>query len=439
MSRKFLFLLFSLAALSVSLLSVDLPSAWRGWRYSRAILATPLDVHDPMILNLPWDIYAHSYSRGADFRIITENGKEVPFFLSSSSGGETKTETLPSRILERSFLPGKFTQIVIRVTDKPPLDESHGAALQQLQSEPWFNAYRVSTPDTDFMYWVETAVSDDAHEWRIIDARSPISRFRKHGLDGNQTVQIEGYSNQRFLRLRIMSLERQFPIDDVQVLSQYSSEPPRSSIPGTFVPDVSPDPMESRWVSDLATNNLPVSELDLSTEQPEFYRAVRVSTSEDNKEWNYTHGGEIYRFYVGQKLKESQRLVFPETFARFWRVEIVNANDRPLANARMTLSGLPRAIIFPVDPGHRCRFLYGNAKANTPQYDFGRTSGGSEKKVLLVAQLSSEEFTSNYVDPRPYTERHPNLLWFALVAAVALLGYAALRALRTPTSPEEAK
>jgi len=74
------------------------------------------------------------------------------------------------------------------------LDKTHGVTLQQLSAEPWFNTYRISTPETDFMYWVETAVSNDAHEWRVVDARSPISRFRKHQLEGNQIVQFEGYS-----------------------------------------------------------------------------------------------------------------------------------------------------------------------------------------------------------------------------------------------------
>jgi len=54
---------------------------------------------------------------------------------------------------------------------------------------------------------------------------------------------------------------------------------------------------------------------------------------------------------------------------------------------------------------------------------------------MLHPSLGTEEPTSNYADPRPFTERHPNLLWLALAIAVVLLGYAALRALRTPNAP----
>jgi hypothetical protein len=433
MKRRLLSLLAMLAALGAAAFAADLPSAWRSWLYSRSILGIPVDTHDPVILRLPWDIFVHSEAHSADFRIVDEGGREIPFFLASSQNTEPQMRVRPSQIVERSFIPGQFTQVVIRVTDRPPLDESHGATLEQLQAEPWFNTYRISTSESDFMYWVETAVSDDAHEWRVVDARSPISRFRKHQLEGNQTVQFQGYSNQRFLRVRIFSPEHQFSVDNLEVLSQDSkSEPERALIPGVFAPDSSADPTESRWFADLGTGQLPVSEVDFSTEQPEFYRAVRISTSEDNKDWSYRCAGEIYRFRQGEKLRESLRILIPEIFARFWRIEIVNANDQPLANTRMELRGLPRGLTFPVDPGHSYRLLYGNQKAASTQYDFGRVFGRSEKKVLLLAQLGAEEPTTNYADPRPFTERHPNLLWIALGIAIVLLGYAALRALRAP-------
>jgi hypothetical protein len=433
MTRRILTLLLVLAAPSA--FSADLPSAWRSWLYSRSILGIPADMRDPVSLRIPWDLFVHSEAHGADFRIVDEAGREIPFFLFSAQTGEPKTQVRPSQVIERSFVGSQFTQIVIRVTDRPPLDESHGVTLKQLDAEPWFNTYRISTSESDFMYWVETAVSDDAHEWRVIDARSPISRFRKHQLEGNQTVQFEGYSNQRFLRVRIFSPEHQFSVDNVEVLSQDSkSEPERSSIPSVFKPDSSADPTESRWLADLGTSNLPVNEVDFSAAQPEFYRAVRISTSEDNKDWSYRCAGEIYRFRQDEKLRESLRILVPEIFARFWRIEIVNANDQPLANARMEIKGLPRRLTFPVEPGHSYRLLYGNQKATSTQYDFGRVFGRSEKKVLVLAQLGTEEGTTNYADPRPFTERHPNLLWLALGLAIVLLGYAALRALRTPDS-----
>jgi hypothetical protein len=105
-----------------------------------------------------------------------DRGQEDPYFLSIPHG-ESNAETRPSEILERSFVSGHFTQLVIHVTDKPLLEANHVPVSSNS------NPSRGSTPKSDFMFWVETSVSDDAHQWRIVDRRSPISRFRRRGSD----------------------------------------------------------------------------------------------------------------------------------------------------------------------------------------------------------------------------------------------------------------
>jgi len=81
--------------------------------------------------------------------------------------------------------------------------------------------------------------------------------------------------------------------------------------------------------------------------------------------------------------------------------------------------------------------IYGNDHASTPQYDFARTLRIQPNELLLRLDLGPEETTANYADPRPFTERHPHLLWIALGLAIVLLGYAALSAMRTPDSPAQ--
>src|SRR6266478_2500851 len=147
--------------------------------------------------------------------------------------------------------------------------------------------------------------------------------------------------------------------------------------------------------------------------------------------------GAPVKFIAIDRAKNSGNLCvlsFRESLRGFGGSKIVNANDQPLANTHMELSGLPRGLTFPVEPGHSYRLLYGNQKASPTQYDFARVFGGSKRKVLLSAQLGAEEITASYADPRPFTERRPNLLWIALGLAIILLGYAALRAMRTPDS-----
>lgn len=436
MMRRALAPLFLILVSALAVFAGDLPDHWRAWHYSRAIAGIPRGERTPATIRMPFDVLAQSDAHGFDFRIIDERGRETPYFLSALHV-ESKTEVRPSQIVERSFVAGQFTQVLVRVTDQRPLEESHGVAGQRTAAEAWFNTYRVVTAETDFMYWVETAVSDDAHQWRVIDARSPISRFRKHSLEGNQTIQFEGSSNQQYLRLRIFDPARQFPVDGVDLLSRSSQEPPRISIPCTFSPEKSSEDTESRWATDLKTPNLPASELVFTTEQPEFYRPVRISTSEDQKEWNFSAAGEIYRYHQAGKLKESLRVNFPEAFARLWRVDIINGNDRALTDVHLELRGAERQLTFPSEAARTYTLIYGNDRASSPQYDFARTF--DDKKTAMLAALGPEQVTTNYADPRPYTERHPNLLWFALGLAVVALAYAAVRALRTPPPAEQSQ
>lgn len=434
------YILFTLVLLTFSIsFAATLPNDWRSWRYSRALSDFAIDMeHTPISIRpLPWDVLANSNPLGSDFRIVDDLGHEAPYFLTTLQS-ESKTEQRPSRILERSFVAGQFTQVVVQINDTPTLDAAQGAKLKQLHAEPWFNTYRIATPETDFMYWVETAVSDDAHQWRIIETRSPISRFRKRDLEGNQTVQFDGYSNQRFLRVRILDREKQFPVDSLEVLSRSSSEPPRSEIPANFSPQEASEKTDSRWRVDLRTPNLPVSELLFSTDQPEFYRAVRLSSSEDDKEWSFVTGGEIYRYQQAGKPKESLRITFPETFARFWRADIINGDDLPLSKVALEFRGLDRRVTFRAERNRSYRLLYGNDRAAAPRYDFARVFNPSEEKALPVAQLGPEEITVNYADPRPFTERHPNLLWIVVGLAVVLLTLAAVRALRSPVPSQQA-
>ena len=440
MMRRRPSILVALVLLTFSIsFAATLPNEWRSWRYSRALSGFPVEMdHSPVSLGvLPWDVVAHGSPLGADFRIVDDLNHEAPYFLTTLQS-ESKIETRASRILERSFIAGQFTQIIVRITDKPPLDETHGVTLKQLDAEPWFNTYRIATPENDFMYWVETAVSDDAHRWRVVDERSPISRFRKRGLEGNQTVQFDGYSNQRFLRVRILDRESQFPVDSLEISSRSSSEPPRSAIPANFLPAEASEKSNSSWQADLRTANLPVSELIFSTDQNEFYRGARLSSSQDGKEWSFVTGGEIYRYRQGDKPKESLRIIFPETFARFWRAEIINGDDLPLSNVALEFRGLDRRVTFRAERDRSYRLLYGNDRATAPSYDFARIFDPSDRKVLALAHLGPEEITVNYADPRPFTERHPNLLWIVVGIAAVLLALAAVRALRSPMSSQQA-
>jgi hypothetical protein len=419
MNRRTVFLSMVLAAFASVALAGDLPSAWRSWRFSRSI---PQRTYSgPMEIALPGDLLAHSNNHLSDLRLIDDQGHEVPYDLYVDRGGDPTIHSAPAKLHENSFVPGQFTQVVL-----------------EIQTDSLFhNTVRIDTPETDFINWVEVAASDDAHLWRIVKARAPISRFRKENLEGSQTIHYSENAS-RFLRLRIFESAHQFPVTGAAVLTYDTREPSRAPVPAAFAMDASAPPDVTRWSTDLSTDQLPVTQVVFATTQPEFYRAVRILTSADGKEWQTKCGGEIFRYKVGEKLEESLRVGFPENWGgRYWRVEILNGNDAPLTDAMPSFEMVQRLAVFQPAEGRSYRLIYGNAAVLAPRYDLGRIFQYQGKPLALILTAGPEEATSNYADPRPYTERHPNILWSALAVAVILLAYAAFRALRTPTEQQQ--
>jgi len=393
--------------------AAELPAAWRSWRYSRAIEGSS-PIRAPAELPLSWDVFARCEAHCADFRLIDDRGQEVPFELAFERS-ESSIQTHAPRVIENSFVEGQYTQVIADVGENAPP----------------FDRVRVQTFEPDFILWAELALSDDARTWRIVEARSPISRFRSRAIEGAQTIPFEGLPS-RYVRVRIFEPSKPFPVNGLELLYKKSHEPRRTALPAILSPDRSNDPSESRWRANLGTVDFPVSEAAFTTDEAEFYRAVRISSSEDGTQWIFRASGEIYRYHQGEKLRELLRVDFPEIAdARLWRVDVVNGNDQPLANAGVELRAAPRRIVFRVEPGRAYRLLYGNLAARSPQYDLSRfLDAGAPKPVYLMASLGPEELTRNYVDPRPFTERHPVTLWIALGIAIVLLGLSALRALR---------
>ena len=400
-------------------LAADLPSGWRAWRYSRSIQVD----NDPSAgfssLRLPVDVFPHAQNRLADLRIIDESGAEVPYVLSAESGG-VRTESRHAELRENSYVPGQYTQVL--------LDLGKQAAFH--------NAVKLATSESDFMNWAEVAASDDTRTWRIVKARAPISRFQREGLTGNQTIRYS-QNNARYLRLRIFETAHQFPVTSAEVVfASEAIEPLREAVPVNLVADSSAPPSVTRWTADFHSAQYPVRNVVFETPQPEFFRAVRIQTSADAKEWSYCSSGEIYRYKVGDKLEESLRVpVYGGAESRYWRVEVLNENDAPLDSVSARLLMHARKLYFERKPGHSYRLLYGNSRAESPRYDFARIVQVTAKtSSAQPVELGPEELTANYADPRPFTERHPNLLWLVLAVAVILLAYAAMRSLKPPAA-----
>jgi hypothetical protein len=439
MKRIFVLVVLLIVAGDASFASViadsSVPDAWRAWRYSRAIevpVKVPNDVTSPSAaarIDIPFDLYRHSEHDLSDLRIIDENGAETPFLFYGPQF-QPPTENRAATLREQSFLPNEYTQLVI---DLGPTTVFH-------------NGVEIRTSETNFINWVEIAVSDDAKTWRIVKDRAPISSFVRENITGSRLVRYPD-TNARYIRERIFEPAHRFPVSSASVLFvQEPKETPQEALPIALQLDSNASSNASsngsshapktstRWTVDLGQGNAPVDGVRFATTQAQFFRVVRLQSSDDNENWVEYCDGEIYRYKQGEKQAESLQVTTPYVYwkPRYWRIEILNANDAPLTGVTATLLATPRVLLFYPQPGHAYRIIYGNTSAKQPSYDLARTFDPHAWPQAVPASLASEAATANFVDTRPFTERHPYVLWIAFLFAVAALGYAALRALKSP-------
>lgn len=146
-------------------------------------------------------------------------------------------------------------------------------------------------------------------------------------------------------------------------------------------------------------------------------------------------GGEIARIRMTQGGHElhRERLSVPATLGANARqpakvvISIDNGDDRPLPITAVVLEMRERKVCFDV-PGAKVTMVYGDAGLAAPRYDFSRVFHPSEQ--VRTAMLGAERLNPAFVAPvdaRGFAERHPGLIWIALLAAVSALGLVALR------------
>ena len=303
MSRKLVFFVFLFLALAAA--ARDLPPAWRAWRYSRPIQAARADALD--YLTLDREVFSHSENQLRDLRIIDDAGQQLPYEMRAQITPPPEPVRIPATLRENSFVPGQFTQVIVDLGER----------------SRFHDRLRVETRESDFINWVQVAASDDAHVWRIVNPRAPISRFRRDNLEGNQTVRY-AENNARYLRVRIAQTGDSFQVSDIEVFSSPIAKPEGpadgASLTSSLAPDSGVQGSETQWTVDLGNGNVPVAKFRFETSQPDFYRAVRILTSGDENEWQVAGGGEIHRYVVGGKTEESLTVpCYEPSGQRYWR------------------------------------------------------------------------------------------------------------------------
>ena len=134
----------------------------------------------------------------------------------------------------------------------------------------------------------------------------------------------------------------------------------------------------------------------------------------------------------GQKIdSEQQTATFSANGLRTIKVIVHNGDDRPLKFDGAHLEQLERRVYFDAAVPAPVLLYYGDEKLSSPVYDYAKLF--QENRNVVAAQLGAESLNAAFTerpDERPWSERHPALLWAAIIAAVLGLGAVALRSMR---------
>jgi hypothetical protein len=177
--------------------------------------------------------------------------------------------------------------------------------------------------------------------------------------------------------------------------------------------------------------NVPVERLEFSIDpsQPNFKREVELEREKSIP----LSSGEISRVHMvrhGQKIdSERTNLALGGTGVELLKVMVHNGDDPPLKITGVRLQQYQRRIYF--NTPSAARLYYGDEKLESPIYDYAKLF--QKDAHAIESQLGAEQSNSAYTgrpDERPWSERHPAVLWVAIVAAVLVLGAMALRSMR---------
>ena len=177
--------------------------------------------------------------------------------------------------------------------------------------------------------------------------------------------------------------------------------------------------------------NVPVDRvtLDIDPAQPNFRRSVHVAGEKDA----YLGSGQIDRVHMvrsGQNIDSDDHDVsFSAVGYKAIKVIIDNGDDPPLKLRSARLQQVEHRLYFEAPASVPLTLYYGAEKLEPPVYDYAKLF--LLAKDAAPAQLGGEEANQAYTDGRPWTERHPAVLWIAIVAAVLILGAIALRSMKT--------
>ncbi|HEY6444109.1 MAG TPA: DUF3999 family protein [Candidatus Acidoferrales bacterium] len=370
-------------------------------------------------------LWRHARPDLGDVRIYSQQ-TEIPYKLITESGG-TETEQKSFRVLQPGMVGGK-TQFLLDMSGVPEYDR-----------------IELKLATKDFVAHARVEGQDDPHGARWSDlGTTTLYDLSTERLGRNSTLQIP-LTTCKYLRVTV---DRAVKPGDVEggtagvtraqkaVWRDLSSQAAVSQQDGSSQGGSAGRQGTTTVLAFWVPENVPVERVvfAITPAQRNFWRAVEVQR--DQGSWSGS--GEISRIHMmrdGQQIDSEQTFldiegVGPSTL----NIKIYNGDDAPLRITGAHLQQYERRIYFDRPSGAETSFYYGDEKLGAPIFDYAKLfkKEASADQAGFRFEQANVAYTGR-PDERPWSERHPAVLWVVIVAAVAILGTIALRSMKTAT------
>lgn len=398
--------------------AAELGPTWRNWAYSRPITIGAETVKHRLVrVPVSEEVYARANIDLSDLRVIDDSGYESGHVLSPGAAA-ARFQWRDTELLDTGYVVGSHSQAVV--------DTGEDDAVHNLLE------IALVDRDEEFFSWVELSASSDYETWRTVRVKAPVYSFKEIG-QGQALRVTYPETRDRWLRLRLRR-EREVSIATIRVSERIEDDAELvPANPELSLREDSPDG-ESWWEFRSQQSPAPISAVDILTRREEFHRPIKVSISNDGDSWSTIGRGQVYRFSglesEAREARESLQVKFSARSARFWRVTVLDRDDAPIGDLRITLLRPVRSFVFRPEAGRTYRLVYGNSRVAAPRYEISDLLTLDQQAAAPLGALGAEEENPAFVSSEPFSERHPLLIWGALGLAVLVLASMAVKSLR---------
>jgi hypothetical protein len=387
------------------------------WKYRRPLTVDP--AVPIVVVNLDRSTYIHSQADLSDLRVV-RGQDEVPYVMEKMSGALTRKD-LSRDVVDQGVTSSRGLELIVDV----------GAGHRH-------NGIRLSTPRTNFRQRVGIATSDDGRRWTRIRDDGYIFDFS--GENRQVSVLAIGYpvSTRRYVRVTVYGWNDPKAVTACHVTIEDDKPPVRDTMASLEAkPQQDSKTQSTVYTWDLGVSGIPYDHLALDIDTPEFQRAAAVESSADGQDWSALGQGVLSK--VAQE--ESLNLDFTESHQRYLRLRIYNRDDKALVVKSATLSVIRTRLKFKPAGGGPYLLYFGNAEAHTPSYDLtdllARETPAPEITIVAGTEEPNPDYRDKPPPARPWSEKHPEILYVILVLAVIGMGIVTVRFLKKARAVNE--